>query len=106
MKKGIAAFCALFIVLSVFSGCGGNKTDSVVSSSVSQSTASTAQEGTRIVNTVMGDIEVPVNPQRVVANWYVGEVIALNLNLVGYSAWSQETMPFYNELEAGVKLEN
>ncbi|MFV0352554.1 MAG: ABC transporter substrate-binding protein [Oscillospiraceae bacterium] len=106
MKKGIAAFCALFIVLSVFSGCGGNKTDSAVSSSVSQSTASTAQEGTRIVSTVMGDIEVPVNPQRVVANWYVGEVIALNLNLVGYSAWSQETMPFYNELEAGVKLEN
>lgn len=29
----------------------------------------------RTITTVKGDIEVPANPKRVVANWYVGEVI-------------------------------
>ncbi|MCS4466406.1 hypothetical protein JTS99_08810 [Clostridium botulinum] len=49
------------------------------------------------------DIEVPANPKRVVANWYVGEVITLGLNLVGYNAWEQETMPFYDKLKATKK---
>lgn len=61
---------------------------------------------TRTVTTIMGDIEVPLNPERVVVNWYVGEVLAAGLNVVGYSSWAQETMPFYTELMAMTKIDN
>ena len=64
------------------------------------------ESGTRTVSTVMGDIEVPVNPQRVVVNWYIGEVLATGLNVVGYFCWAQESMPFYDQMMAATKIEN
>ena len=64
------------------------------------------ESGTRTVSTVMGDIEVPVNPQRVVVNWYIGEVLATGLNVVGYYCWAQESMPFYDQMMAATKIEN
>lgn len=69
-------------------------------------TQSDATKETKTVSTALGDIEVPVNPQRVVVNWYVGDVIGLGLNIVGYYGWAQETMPFYEELNASTKIEN
>lgn len=75
--------------------------------SQSQSTPEASKEsGTRTVSTVMGDIEVPLNPERVVVNWYVGEVLASGLNVVGYSGWAQETMPFYDQLMKAKKIES
>lgn len=61
---------------------------------------------TRTVTTVMGDVEVPANPQRVVVNWYVGDVFALDLNVVGYYCWAQESMPFYDKMMATTAIEN
>lgn len=61
---------------------------------------------TRTVSTVMGDIEVPTNPQRVVVNWYIGDVIALDLNVVGYYGWGHEAMPFYDKMMATTAIEN
>ncbi len=69
-------------------------------------TVNIEESGSRTVNTVMGDIEVPANPQRVVVNWYIGEVLATGLNVVGYSSWAQETMPFYDQMMASTKIEN
>lgn len=63
-------------------------------------------ESTLTVSTVMGDIEVPTNPQRVVVNWYIGDVIALDLNVVGYFCWAHESMPFYDEMMATTAIEN
>ncbi|TWH57128.1 iron complex transport system substrate-binding protein [Desulfitobacterium sp. LBE] len=60
---------------------------------------------TRIVSTVMGDIEVPLKPQRVIVNWYVGDVFALDLNVAGYYGWEHETMPFYEKLASTTKIE-
>lgn len=61
--------------------------------------ASFAEEAdTRTVSTVMGDIEVPIDPQRVVVNWYIGHVLALDLNVVGYYCWAHEAMPFYEQM--------
>ena len=75
--------------------------------SQSQSTPEASKEsGTRTVSTVMGDIEVPLNTERVVVNWYVGEVLASGLNVVGYSGWAQETMPFYDQLMKAKKIES
>lgn len=61
---------------------------------------------TRTVNTVMGDIQVPVDPQRVVVNWYIGDVLALDLNVVGYFCWAHEAMPFYEQMAATTAIQN
>lgn len=64
------------------------------------------EEGTRTVSTVMGDIEVPVDPKRVVVNWYIGDMFTLNLNVVGYYCWAHEAMPFYDKMMATKSIEN
>ncbi len=91
MKKLLSLFCAIFMITVIFAGCSSSKNEKKEESTV------------RTITTVKGDIEVPANPKRVVANWYVGEVITLGLNLVGYNAWEQETMPFYDKLKATKK---
>ncbi len=93
MKKFLSLFCAIFISATILAGCSSSKNVEKEEATV------------RIVSTAKGDIEVPANPKRVVANWYVGDVISLGLNLVGYNAWAQESMPFYNELTASTKIE-
>lgn len=64
------------------------------------------ESGTRIVSTVMGDIEVPVDPKRVVVNWYIGDMFTLNLNVVGYYCWAHEAMPFHDKMMATKSIEN
>ncbi|MDF2511214.1 MAG: Fe3+-hydroxamate transporter substrate-binding protein [Herbinix sp.] len=64
------------------------------------------ESGTRTVSTVMGDIEVPVDPQRVVVNWYVGDMFALDLDVVGYYCWAHEAMPFYDKMMSTTSIEN
>lgn len=93
MKKFLSLLCAIFMTTAILAGCGSSKSEEKEDATV------------RTVTTVKGDIEVPDKPKRVVANWYVGDVITLGLNLVGYNAWEQETMPFYNELKATTEIE-
>ncbi|MFD2117228.1 ABC transporter substrate-binding protein [Paenibacillus yanchengensis] len=40
---------------------------------------------TRIINTVMGEVEVPTEPQRVVVDWDLGHIVALGIEPVGAS---------------------
>lgn len=94
MKKTGSLFCLLLMLLFVLTGCGNT----------SQVTSKTPDVHT--INTAMGEIKVPNEPQRVVVNWYIGDVLSLDLNVVGYSAWEQETMPFYEKFSSASKLEN
>lgn len=103
-------------VMLLLSACGApapaNNTGSANSASAqtqaeTNSDATAAeQSATRTVQTVKGEIEVPTNPQRVVVNWYAGDVFALDLNIVGYYCWAQETMPFYDKMMDSTKIEN
>lgn len=93
MKKLLSLICAIFMISGILSGCSSTKNSDKEKSAL------------HTITTVKGDIKVPTKPQRVVANWYVGEVITLGLNLVGYNAWEQETMPFYDKLKATKKIE-
>ncbi|QNK89158.1 ABC transporter substrate-binding protein [Sporosarcina sp. resist] len=43
----------------------------------------TGSEKTRMISTVMGDVEVPAHPERVVVDWHLGQVMALGLMPVG-----------------------
>lgn len=79
----------------------------LVGCSTSNSSDNVNEENENIVvNTVMGDIEIPKNPERVVVNWYVGDAFTLDLNVIGYFAWDQETMPFYDKFKDSKKIEN
>lgn len=112
-KAVIAAALSLMLTLSA---CGtapaaNNGESSAPPAAVTDQISGTeatepVEEGTRTVSTVMGDIEVPKNPQRVVVNWYIGDALAAGLNVVGYTYWAQETMPFYDEMMAITKIAN
>lgn len=71
-----------------------------------QSTAPVQTAKTHTISTVKGDIEVPVDPQRVVVNWYIGEAYTLDLNVVGYFAWEHEAMPYFDKFDPATKIEN
>ncbi|WP_099205385.1 AraC family transcriptional regulator [Scatolibacter rhodanostii] len=59
---------------------------SSVSSQVSEKTESDIEQtGTRVVSTSTGEVEVPVNPQRVVVQYLMGDVVALGITPVGVS---------------------
>lgn len=104
-----AILCAAMLLTA--SGCGdpggtGSATPSQTPEpTASQSPAPGENGSTRTVSTVMGEIEVPLEPQRVVVNWYIGDVLAVGLNVVGYFCWAQETMPFYDDMLATSKIE-
>ncbi len=112
-KAVMAAALSLMLLLSACGTVPENtgKADPTPTSAVTAQVAETegvqpVENGTRTISTVMGDIEIPANPQRVVVNWYIGEVLATGLNVVGYNCWAQETMPFYDQMIATTKLEN
>lgn len=86
MKMGLVAY-TLVVVMMVLVGCGGTNNNTE------------AESGTRKVLTAMGEVEVPANPQRVIVNWYIGDVFTLGIKPVAINAWAQETMPFYDQFD-------
>jgi len=93
MKKRGLLLCSILLSF-VLAGCGNTKT------------ANNKETDINRIDTVMGEIEVPQKPERVVVNWYIGDVFSLDLNVVGYSAWEQETMPFFDKFSPSAKIEN
>lgn len=80
---------ALLSFMLLLSACGsttaGNK--EVQGSGASpQATAAAEQSSTKVVSTVIGDVEVPVHPERIVAGEYLGSLIALGVIPVGTSS--------------------
>lgn len=71
-----------------------------VNSAASASTSNqpSAKPATKVVSTAKGDVEIPVNPQRVVVFYLLGDVLALNVKPVGISD-VQKGAAFEKELE-------
>jgi iron complex transport system substrate-binding protein len=71
----------------VLSACGTNGTTETTSSQPSPSdTAAVAEQPqTKIITTVDGEVEVPLQPKRIVAGEYLGSLIALGITPVGTS---------------------
>ncbi|MEB4784388.1 MULTISPECIES: ABC transporter substrate-binding protein [Paenibacillus] len=104
-KKSIFMLATLMLVLAVFiSACGGNNTGSnpVSSSGDKQESASTGE--TRSFKTVKGDIEIPAKPQRIVTDFYGGELLSVGANVVGVEPTAFQN-PFLTDLlkEKGTK---
>ncbi len=90
MKKIIAILIAVMTIL--VTGCGSTTTEPQVEAE------NNATSETVIYKGILGDVEIPLNPQRVVADYYVGELLKLETPLVGAdltyisSAWADKVV--------------
>ncbi|HZG13241.1 ABC transporter substrate-binding protein [Kurthia gibsonii] len=77
MKRLIILFCTISLIF-VLAACSNNKEkDGKASAS--------EEEKTREIDTVMGKVIVPSDPQRVIVDWNLGEVMAVGIEPVGTS---------------------
>lgn len=79
-----AAVAAMISLLLLFSACGTQAANSSSSLSAESSQVTTEESkpvegGTRIVSTVMGDVEVPVNPQRIACYHWAGDLLSIGI---------------------------
>ncbi|WP_339784164.1 AraC family transcriptional regulator [Paenibacillus sp. FSL R7-0313] len=72
----------------------------------SETKASEAVSQTRTITTVKGDVEVPNNPQRVVVDYLVGDVVALGVTPLGVARAARgEKEPVYaNQITDSIKV--
>lgn len=94
MKKYSLLFIAL-LVLFVLAACGGSK-----ESTSSDKEEEKSERTTITYESESGPVEVPANPQRVlVLSAFVGNVMALDVPLVGVDSWSKMNPRFQEKLE-------
>lgn len=108
-RKSKAVIAAALSLMLLMSACGtvpanGNGADSAPTSAVTSQVETEAtepvKEGTRTISTIMGDVEVPLNPKRIVAGGcWVGDILALGKVPVAIqdfyvttSAWSDQAV--------------
>jgi iron complex transport system substrate-binding protein len=71
------------LILSACSAAGGSSSASEAPSSSPSSTATATEAETRTISTPRGDVVVPANPKRVVADQYMGHLLKLGIKPVG-----------------------
>ncbi|MEK3888775.1 iron-hydroxamate ABC transporter substrate-binding protein [Bacillus sp. FSL K6-3431] len=92
MKKLLIPFLLLLVL--VISGCASKKTENENSSKLDENKSDTVT-----YESENGPIEVPADPQRVVVlSTFAGNIMALDVNLVGVDAWSKMNPRFEAEL--------
>lgn len=104
-KKSIFMLATLMLVLSVFvSACGGNNTEGNTASTSGDKQESASTGETRSFKTVKGDIQIPAKPQRIVTDFYGGELLSVGANVVGVEPTAFQN-PFLTDLlkEKGTK---
>lgn len=114
-KKTMAATAMLCMTL-LLSACsggsaatgnattGGNALEGAGSGgSATSAPEAVADTGTRTISTVLGDVEVPANPQRVLVQYLMGDVIALGVQPVGISE-AYEGAAFKEEVKESTDL--
>ncbi|MFP7493052.1 iron-hydroxamate ABC transporter substrate-binding protein [Terribacillus saccharophilus] len=93
MKK---LFPILFILILVLAACGGNSS----SGSEEKSSSSRNESDTITYESEDGPVEVPADPQRVVVlSSYVGDLLDLDIPIVGADAWSMQNPRFEDALK-------
>ncbi|MBM7554277.1 iron-hydroxamate ABC transporter substrate-binding protein [Thalassobacillus pellis] len=94
MKKAIMPFLLLLVL--ILSACGGSGGEKASDATGDKNT----KKETRTYQSENGPVEVPANPKRVVVlSTYAGNVMALDVNLVGVDSWSKMNPRFQEELK-------
>ena len=103
-KKSFFMLTTLMLIFSVFiSACsGGNNGSNSAPASEDKKEPTSAE--TRSFKTVKGDIQIPVKPQRIVTDFYGGELLSVGANVVGVEPTAFQN-PFLTDLlkEKGTK---
>ncbi|MEK5162386.1 iron-hydroxamate ABC transporter substrate-binding protein [Paenibacillus sp. FSL R5-0527] len=83
-KKKIFSITACAFALTILlTACGGANQAAGNSNAAGQNTGGKAAAETRTYDTVKGPVEIPVKPQRIVTDYYAGELLAVGGNVVG-----------------------
>lgn len=94
MKKLLLPFMLLFVL--VLAACGNGE-------ATGEETAAETPKGTITYQSETGPVEVPEDPQRIIALTNGPNVLALEGNLVGIDEWTN-TNPLFEEKLAGVEV--
>ncbi|MGE7110596.1 AraC family transcriptional regulator [Lysinibacillus sp. NPDC047702] len=100
-KRGTSTIATLLLCLTLLlSACTGGATTNTASGENQASTTQTeaAASQTKIVSTIKGDVEIPINPERIVVMYYTGDVLAFGVTPIG-SSKIQEGAAFEEELK-------
>ncbi|GIO28099.1 iron-hydroxamate ABC transporter substrate-binding protein [Ornithinibacillus bavariensis] len=90
MKK--ISIMVLILFIAILSGCGNTSTEG--------SKEEKAKEKTITYQSENGPVKVPADPQRVVVlSSFAGNVIALDVNIVGVDSWSKMNPRFQDKLQ-------
>ncbi|WP_339268833.1 iron-hydroxamate ABC transporter substrate-binding protein [Paenibacillus sp. FSL K6-1330] len=100
-KKLLIPFIALLLILSACSSkpaeTSSNHTGTAETPKTEQSEA---PSGTITYGSENGPVEVPANPQRVIVlSSYVGDLLALGVNMVGVDSWSKANPAFADKIK-------
>ncbi|REK71225.1 ABC transporter substrate-binding protein [Paenibacillus paeoniae] len=115
-SRQIVALCTILVLTLTLAACGqaanpSNKNQQPPPSSQASQDAEKSEDqaakppSTRKVNTVMGEVEVPAEPKRVVAQGYLAAVLALGVKPVGAPYWDIES-PHNRHLTEGMGIED
>lgn len=111
-----AAMSLMFLLSACASGTPSNnggtvnpipaQTQQTTQSEVSDTKASEAVSQTRTISTVKGDVKVPNNPQRVVVDYLVGDVVALGVTPLGVARAARDGKEavFANQITDSIKV--
>jgi iron complex transport system substrate-binding protein len=103
-KRSLVFTVSLMLLFAVLvSGCGAEQAPNNAAGAQSKNTEEAAPETPQFktVSTVNGDIEIPVHPKRIVAEEYLGSLIALDVIPVGSPGVTIENY-YFKEALAGV----
>lgn len=103
-SKALPIILATVFLIALLSACSGQAATTPAASSNDASTSETTideQETLKTIITVDGEIQIPVNPQRIVAEEYLGSLIALDVIPVGSPGLTLENM-YFKEALTGV----
>ncbi|WGU95845.1 iron-hydroxamate ABC transporter substrate-binding protein [Paenibacillus dendritiformis] len=107
--KGCVIGLALITMVLMLAACGSIQGGAKEGSGGTEAQASQAGSGspaeaakTRVVKTGKGEIEIPANPQRIVAQGYLATFLALGVKPVGAPSWDIES-PHVRHLTSGIQ---
>lgn len=89
MKKLVTPFLLLLLVFSL-AACGSSADNTENTNKDKENASETVESDTITYQSENGPVEVPANPQRVIVlSTYAGNVLALDVPLVGVDSWSK-----------------
>lgn len=94
-----AVLCGLLGTGMVLTGCSAGTTDEKEQTSQDQSTADDASKETRTVMTDKGEVEIPVHPEKIVSDYYLGELLAVDTKPVIASPYALNNPYLADDIE-------